>query len=90
MSYITPEKESYGKVSFLTVFIITWVVIFVLSYYSSSDVYIGGPRLLVGPVIFSTMIALLISCFFFAAGGGIRNPKDLTDGITWGHAFEIA
>ncbi|MHA1939674.1 MAG: hypothetical protein ACXACD_11230 [Candidatus Thorarchaeota archaeon] len=85
MSYITPEKEPYGKASFLMVFIIMWVVIFALSYYGSSDVYVGGSRPLVGPVIFSTTIALLISCVCFAAGMGIRNPKDLTDGFTLDH-----
>jgi hypothetical protein len=85
MSYITPKKEAYGKASFLVVFIITWVVIFAISYYGSSDVYIGGPRPIVGPIIFSTIIAFLIACFCFAAGGRTRDPKELTDGITWDH-----
>jgi ABC-type polysaccharide/polyol phosphate export permease len=85
MSYITSKKEAYGKASFLMVFIITWMVIFVLSYYGSSDVYYGAPPPLLGPIIFSTMIAFLIACLCFAAGGGIRDPKELTDGITWDH-----
>jgi quinol-cytochrome oxidoreductase complex cytochrome b subunit len=85
MSYINPEKQPYGKASFLTIFIIFWVMFFVLSYYGSSDAYYGGPRPFVAPFIFSTMIAFLIACFCFAAGGGTRNPKELTDGITWDH-----
>jgi p-aminobenzoyl-glutamate transporter AbgT len=85
MSYITPEKEHYRKASFLMVFIIMWVVIFAVSYYGSSEVHIGRPRPLVGPIIFSTMIAFLIACFCFAAGGGTRDSKDVADGITWDH-----
>ena len=93
MSYITPERERYGWVSFLTIFILVWVMLFALMYYGSSDLYIyvgpsGGeemPRPLAGPIIFSTMIAFLIAFCCYAAGGGIRNPKDLMDGITWDH-----
>jgi hypothetical protein len=88
MSYITPEKEPYGKASFLLIFIIFWVVIFALSYYGSSDVHIspsGVFRPLLGPFIFSTMIAFLMAACCFVAGGGIRNPKDVTDGITFDH-----
>jgi len=85
MSYVTPEKEVYGKASFLVVFIVTWVVIFVLSYYGSPDAYVGLPRSIAGPIIFSTMIAFLIACICYAAGGGTRDPKELTDGITWDH-----
>jgi len=89
MSYITPEKEHYRWASFLTIFIIFWVVLFALTYYGSSDLYIGPsgelPRPLVGPFIFSTMIAFLIAFCCYVAGGGIRNPKELMDGITWEH-----
>jgi hypothetical protein len=89
MSYITPERERYGWVSFLTIFIIVWVVFFALTYYGSPDLYIGPSgelsRPLAGPIILSTMIAFLIAFCCYAAGGGIRNPKDLMDGITWDH-----
>ena len=87
MSYITPERGRYGWVSFLTIFTIVWVMLFALTYYGSSDIYIGPsgelPRPLAGPIIFSTMIAFLIASCCYAAGRGIRNPKELTDGITW-------
>jgi succinate dehydrogenase/fumarate reductase cytochrome b subunit len=88
MSHITPEKEPYGKASFLVIFIILWVVIFTLTYYGSSAVHYGPYgeyRLLEGPVIFSTLIAALIACLCYTAGGGIRNPKELAGGITWDH-----
>ncbi len=89
MCYTTPQEESYGKSSSLTVFIVFWVVLFALSYYGSSDLYIDPSgevaRPVVGPFIFSTMIAFLIACACYAAGGGVRDRKELTDGITWDH-----
>ena len=88
MSYITPEKEPYGKASFLVIFIIFWVVIFALTYYGSSAVYYGPYgkyQPLEGPLIFSTLIAALIACFCLTAGGGPRNPEKLTGGIIQDH-----
>lgn len=89
MCYIASDDERYGKASFLTIFIIVWVVTFALSHYGTSNLYIGpggsvGPPL-GGPVIFSTMFAILIAGCCYAAGGGARNPKELMDGITWEH-----
>lgn len=81
------HEGPYGKVSFLVLFIVVWVGIFSLSYFGSSDVYIGGSppiggRPLLEPVIFSTMIAFLIAGCCYVSGGGTRDPKELTDGIT--------
>jgi hypothetical protein len=81
------HEGRYGKVSFIVLFIIVWVGIFSLSYFGSSEVYVGGSPPVGGspllePVIFSTMIAFLIAGCCFAAGGGTRDPRELTDGIT--------
>ena len=87
--YLTPSEGQYTWVSFLTVFIIVWVVVFALSYFDTTYLYIDPwgrvYRPLAGPIILSTIIAFLIAFCCYAAGGGIRNPKDLMDGITWEH-----
>ncbi|MBN2229232.1 MAG: hypothetical protein JW779_06520 [Candidatus Thorarchaeota archaeon] len=71
----------YSIVSFVVLFVIVWIVVFSLSYFGSSDLYVGGHPL-VEPIIFSTMIAFVIAFCCYFAGGGTRDPKELTDGIT--------
>jgi len=74
------EKGRYGIVSFIVLFIIVWIFMFIIAH-------IGAPsenysEFLFQTIIFSTLIAFPIAVCCYFARGGTRDPKELTDGMT--------
>jgi len=73
-------ERKYAIASFLTIFVIVWVIMFALSHYGLDTENYG--EFLIQAIIFSTLIALPIACCCYFARGGTRDPKELTDGTT--------
>ncbi|MGY5879880.1 MAG: hypothetical protein RTV31_06495 [Candidatus Thorarchaeota archaeon] len=73
-------EDKYGIASFLTLFIIVWVFMFAMLHYGSDTENYG--EFLFQAIIFSTLIALPVAFCCVLARGGVRDPKELTDGIT--------
>jgi predicted permease len=74
------EKGRYGIVSFIVLFIIVWIFMFIIAHF-------GAPTenytdFLIQAIIFSTLIALPVAVCCYFARGGSRDPKELTDGMT--------
>ena len=68
------------KVSFLILFAIIWTLVFAVILFIGSTMPYS--EFLIQTAIFSAMIAFLIALFCFFAGGGTRDHRELTDGIT--------
>jgi len=71
----------YGIVSFLTLFIIIWIFMFAISHIGAPTENYG--EFLFQAIIFSTLIAFPIACCCYLTRGGTRDPKELTDGLTF-------
>jgi hypothetical protein len=78
--YMKLHEGRYGKVSFVVIFIIVWIVIFALAHLGGSTLPYGEFAL--QTAIFSTLIAFLVALCCVLSGGGTRDPKELTDGHT--------
>jgi hypothetical protein len=79
LSMLKLHKDSFSIVSFLTLFILAWIIFFGISQ-------IGAPaesynEFLFQSILSSTLIAFPIACCCYLARGGTRDPKELTDGI---------
>ncbi|MFX1484007.1 MAG: hypothetical protein ACFFCP_12580 [Promethearchaeota archaeon] len=76
---IRTGTEKHGIASFVTLFIVFWIIFFALSFYGRPGLDAGE---LVGVIVFSILIALFLAacCTFLQIE--VRNPKELADGLT--------